>query len=368
MVNQLKHLTLLILLLCSIQLNLAANTPPIAEASDLKAALTHKLIEHISWKNENSIFTFKLGILGQDKKFQQSLLNISKGRKLKQRKINIKVFDRLEDVKDVQALYLCNDQAGDIHNVFSFIKNKNILLLTDQCDDHKYIMLNLAFKENLESFFQVNKANLYIEGFEVSPKLLFLGGSEIDVRELYHKMRSDLVTEKSKVLEQREILKEMTENIFQMKSSITKLDSDISKQKTAVKDKVEQLESLGKIYKDKQSELLRKQNELNDKVTIIKSQANLIDSQKTKITLGNSDLLSLKNNLQIIENNIKVKQNNLDLSLEQVAELQNKIQAKEQQSNELSVILKQKESMIEVKEGTINNQLKKIKWDPIQST
>ena len=98
-------------------------------------------------------------------------------------------------------------------------------------------MLNLVLNENSKNFFEVNKANLFLEGFTATPKLLLLGGSEIDIRELYQKMKLDLVAEKEKVIEQRSILKQMSQNITNMKDDISELDQQLSLQKGEIEKK-----------------------------------------------------------------------------------------------------------------------------------
>ena len=98
-----------------------------AKASHLKVALSIKLIDQINWINGLDFQSFKLGVYGEDTEVIDSFKLISKNQKVKRRRLNIQVIDDLNRLNNINALYLCQDKVHLIHEIYTVLKNKEIL-------------------------------------------------------------------------------------------------------------------------------------------------------------------------------------------------------------------------------------------------
>jgi PAS domain S-box-containing protein len=194
--------------------------------STLKAVMTFQFSEHIVWENEQSIKTFTIGVYGENDVLLDELRQIALKNKIKGKKVEVVKISNLSELRQINLLYVTKTGLNEIDVISSHIEKKNILLVTDAAQDSRFIMLNLIEDQSTTSLhFELNRANMIIENFTINPELLLLGGTEIDVRELYREMRSSLVSEQQKVKEQKELLvnqrskieKQQTELLIQSK-------------------------------------------------------------------------------------------------------------------------------------------------------
>ncbi|MGL1936553.1 MAG: YfiR/HmsC family protein [Fibrobacterales bacterium] len=209
---------------------------------EIKTLITFKLAEHITWANQKSQSVYTTGFIGDDIKQFSELQSYAADSKLKGRNIEVIHVSPNGPIPEVQLLYVDKNNSKSIENIWKQIAKKNILLITEESNDERFIMLNLMYNTNKEVYsFQVNRANLILEGFTIDPNLLLLGGTEVDVRELFVKMRSDLGIEKEKVRSQAQILRE--------------LENEIDKANTVVKDFNKRVQDYDRRIKNQKTEI-----------------------------------------------------------------------------------------------------------------
>ena len=300
-----------------------------------KALLIYQFAKNINHKNDKNLKKYKICFLGDDITTFQELDNvIATNNKIKGKPVELSIINNLDEISDIQLLYVDKTWATKIKQVAYKIENKNILLVSEKCFDAKYIMINILYNQTEKKVsFEVNKANLILEDFTINPELLLTGGKEIDIRELYREMKQELEKEKKEIDRYKQVIKEQTNELANLRKQTDSLSANINSllkkisrnegklnylldsvrlQKIILKSKLIQIkEQEIKLQKNK-DEIKQKEkqanywnDELNKKIRerdkqqkIINKHKNIIDEQKN--ILSNQEITINTKNKQLI--------------------------------------------------------------------
>ncbi len=282
----------------------------------LKAFFSIKVAEQIEWSNNTTIDQFTVGYFGNNKNQFQTLNDLTKSITFKNRKINLIAINDISEIKQTQILIVDKNQSNVLEELWIKIEKKNILLISVENNDPRFIMINLRYNTTDNTYtFDINKANLIIEGFKINPELLLLGGSEVDVRDLYRKMRTDLGVERKRVRVQAARLDTLKLDIKNSNKLISQFDKKIHFQNEQIANKESRLTTLTNDIGRQKHFFTLKENELkkqNSQHARLKKQTAL---QKELIEKDKAQLLNLKK--EIDETNLVIvkKDKTLDSQL-----------------------------------------------------
>jgi len=270
---------------------------------DIKAFLTAKFGEYIQWPNEDKIDTFRIGVFGMDDEQLASLM-ILETFSIKEKPISIHHFTRLNDIGYTHILYLTRDKNSQIERLFASMSGKNTLLVSDRCNDRFRTMINfLPLKDN-KADFEVNKANILNQELTNLPELLLLGGTEIDVAEMYRESQRSLGEVLNQVASLNDSLQRQNQEIQQRKIEIENQKKLINDQERSILSQQEEIDSSRKELASLLTEVEQKQTTLNSKIALINEQLleigrqeTLIESQETGIDQRNNILNELQNDI-----------------------------------------------------------------------
>jgi signal transduction histidine kinase len=285
--------------------------------NQIKAGYLFNYLKNFTWERENKIDTFRVGIYGGDKE----LVDVFKSMEqltAKNKPIHISRFNSLSEITYTHILYVSGERNIFIKDIYDLLKARNTLIVTDRCEYKRYVMINFIYDENSKILFEINSQNLQESNFQVSPRLILLGGNEIDVRKLYIETEKSLSTEKEKV------------ESFEKELSLKK--EEISKMNTKLNKYYNEIESL-------QLKISSQKNELN--TLSIRSHEQKVDLEKKSIILSN--------------------QKNEILSREKkIFEKDQEISAKQKEIDNYSSVLNAQKSEIDKRQATINEQGKTL--------
>lgn len=293
-----------------------------------KAALIFQFAKNISHESYKNIDVYKICFLGEDLKTFQELKKITKNNQINGKPVELYFTNDLQEISDIQLLYIDKTWAKNIEEVWFAIENKNILLISEQCNDAKYIMINIFRDEQKEIIsYAVNKANIIIEGFIIDPELIISSENEIDIRELYREIRLDLENEKQEVERHKEIINKqklelntlhkqadslnadielLLEKIYVTGGKLNYLTDSITKQQKILQLKLEQIEGQEVKLENQKNEIARKENEIIDRKKELDSiiqeknkQQIIIDEQKNTVS-NQKNIISEKNRQLIL--------------------------------------------------------------------
>lgn len=98
----------------------------------------------------------------------------------------------MTDIEHVHLIYISKDREENLVEIYDRIEGKNILLVSEAYDDKRIIMINFFETKDKKVLFEINKANIINQGLAVLPDMVFLGGTEIDVAEIYRESQQSL--------------------------------------------------------------------------------------------------------------------------------------------------------------------------------
>lgn len=260
----------------------------------LKVAVIFNLANYFTWQKPNKTFT--IGYYGKNEATKNELQNIAKNRKIKDANIVIKDIVNIQDINNINILYVANEFNITVPELFQITVEKEILLVTEYMNNNLYSMINFIENEtdNKKLAFSVNKQNILLAKLTYKPELLLYGGTEVDVKNLYREIQNLLAVERQNVktlkeendgiekeiLKKNEQIQELEKNILKANNIFLSLNDTISIQKTSIKTQQEKLEAQIEEYKDmlyRYKTLTNTFEKINDDINKQKKQLSELD-------------------------------------------------------------------------------------------
>jgi signal transduction histidine kinase len=255
----------------------------------MKMVMIYKFSQHVEWENEEAIDTFHIGVYGNAPDLMREML-LLESVPLKEKPISIIQFTRFRELDRTHVLYITPDRNSEIERITEKIRGNNTLLITDRHDDQNRIMINFLPLVNNKIQFEVNKANMINAKLGAMPDLLLLGGTEIDVAQLYKESQDAHQQVLRQVSRLYDSLKIQGKEIEARNREIENQNILIEHQTEAIRLKEEEINSREKELEKLTSEIQRTMQTLNSKNEQIKSQLARIAKQEEEIENRNSVL------------------------------------------------------------------------------
>lgn len=325
-----RNLKIFPLILTFIAVLAAVGAKAQVSTEKIKAAYIYRLSQNIEWENEQNITAFNIVFYEDDKTLYQELELITKGKTLKEKPITLKKITSIDQISltKTHIVYLGEGKKAEIEKVLKKIAGHNILLISDNSSEQKFVMINFIYPENKISF-EVNKKTIIDQRLIIMPKLLLLGGSEIDVRELYKEQEKELEAEKKLVLEQQKALAQQEKKIKALNVEIEEKLKAIKKQEIEIIAKQAQITEQQRKLKQVEIKVIEKErllsskiNELKTKEDKIAEKENVIKSQNSKVSEGEKILAKQNQEIEQRQKEIKeqeelLKQKNIQISTQE---------------------------------------------------
>lgn len=252
--------------------------------SDIISAYVYNFAKNVQWQNEDLLNEFSFLIVGNDEDLFRAMKSLSKSKLLRNKPIKVSQAEELNNIENLQLIFITKDNEKKLVDIFDKIEGKNILLITDSFKDKRLIMINFLELKNETLHFEINKANIINQHIKIMEEIILMGGSEVDVAELYKEGQQSLrkLQKNTKTLEN---------NLAQLEKTIISKTNEIETHKDSLNRYTQKIVEQQKIL-DKQSILLiNSQNELSEELKKIAEQQKIFD-------LKSKELEDQKNALQ----------------------------------------------------------------------
>jgi signal transduction histidine kinase len=260
----------------------SVKTYPQVSYNDLKSGLIIQFAKNIDWPEKSINRSFTIGFLGQD----TTTFNIIQNQALqiKNKPVLLKWVKDLSQLSDINLLYVDITRVLDIESIAKEVENRHILLVSEQSNNSKYIMLNITYDAD-QGFisFDINRANIIIEGLGINPELLLFGASEVDIRELFREMKKSLDRQSEEVDSQKKVISKNQDQIGSLKT-------DIHIKETRNQELEESMNSLTSSIGEKQKHLDEVSTELAGQNSKLVNQSQQIENQKERLKLQEENL------------------------------------------------------------------------------
>lgn len=317
--NRIQILSALVLVLISL-----ASFGQTLKPEKVQANWIFNIASVSDWENEDQYEKFRIGIIGYSPVIDE-LKNLASQRKLKDKDVEVIIFKKVKDIKNIHILYVDIDRNESIKQIYEQIEENGVLLITDRCEKKQYIMINFLSLEAKAKQFEVNKQNIEKENIDISPKVLLQGGSILDLRNIYRESEQRLKDEQEKVEQARNQIKKQ-------KKEIAKQQKEIEEQAFAIKKQTQRLN-------EQKAEIILQQTKLDD--------------QKQKLE-------QQQNKLSEIVDEVKQKQAALREKMEVLSQQEVKIEAQQDEIKEHNKVLSQQKDAIKEQQARIDNQKKTL--------
>lgn len=295
--------------------------------TEVKTMFIYQFASNIRWKNEKKLRYFKIAVYVPEKKLLPDLYKLTQNKTLRGKPVKILHSNNFKELlkSNPQIIYVNESRNYELNLLLNRIKGKSILLITDNSIQKKLIMINFIYSSEKTIGFEINKKIITDHNLEILPKLLLLGGNELDIIELYKKQEIILNREKEKVDNLKKELAKQKGIVNKLNIEIKKKLIQLENQKKEIiilSDKIDtQKKTLSEVQKNiekQKSLLISKINELNNKKLKIYKKEKIIIEQNQKVKEAQKKLADL-----ISE--INIKQKKIDNQTEQLSSKENKI-------------------------------------------
>jgi PAS domain S-box-containing protein len=264
---------------------------------------------NVFWSDENSISNFVIGVYGSETNIFNELVELSKTKTIKEKKFTVVQFKKVRDITPVQVLFVESSSNGDVKSIFEKI-TYNTLLITDQCPDNGYIMINFL-ASNSKKRFEINRKNALDGGISYSDNMLVHGGDEVVIKEIYTKTENQLQKEKQKLEKQRALLAKQTADLSILNADNDKERKENERQKEINSKQITEMKNQQKQLEDQRSQmdivqrnlavlqgkLISNSKQVNDQIKNINIKEKLAKEKNAKIQ---SQIAEIEKNKKLI--------------------------------------------------------------------
>ena len=295
----------------------------------IKVAYTYNFMKNITWQNEAKLDKYRLLIISKNDTLKNMFSMLASRKQLKDKNLEILIYDEKKNYKNIQAIYIDENFSEVYEKLFFEYEKENTLFISDDYRDKKQVMINLIKNETKLSF-EINKANILNRALEISPNLILLGGTEIDVAKLYKSSQDALKEQKETInsLNQKIEAKNLELNfkinsIEEQKVVINNQTKNIKSYEEKLNNQAKLLEEQKKQLNEIQTNIESEKNKLSNAIINVKDKEGIVETlinlqkdkqlefEKTKKDLEflNSQIEEQKNNLLVKENIISDQKN-----------------------------------------------------------
>ncbi len=218
--------------------------------------------EYISWENIGE--TFDIAVLGVGESgLLEEFKMASKSRKLKNKPINIKYFATVNDISQVEIVYLHHRQGIDLKSVLPKMYNNHTLLVTENYGYDESMINFIEFGEDFH--FTVSTDRIQKAGLLVAPRLLSFSITEQgDWEAVFNRLEEEnqlIESQSAELYRLKNLVSEQEELLNSLKGRVISQREELGSQNVAIKRSIDLLnEQSEKIQKQKRElEILQRQ-------------------------------------------------------------------------------------------------------------
>jgi len=286
---------LLILVSFTVNSTHAATLPE----ENLLAVYIFKLAEHIQWENSSQKKHYHFHLIDNNNEIEGRLRKISEIKKLHGKEL--KITRSTEHIPNsVELIFVAKNAIEKYPQIFSATQNTNTLLVSHSLKNDRIALINLQENSNNEISFKINKANILSRNLNLNPDIILMGGTEIDVAQLYKEGLQNLEAQN----QQLNILKQ---DITSHKTKGNQLKVDLDKTKNEELRLSRQLSDAEKKINQQNSEIERLQKQIeNEKTNLERLRLNTLEIKKA-ITQKNKVIRDSEEKYSQLESDISEK-------------------------------------------------------------
>lgn len=316
---------------------------------DLQSVMIHKVIQLTEWPNETSKKHINIGVFGSSSSYISMLKNRYQNRDIRNKKLVISRFDPFSSKDDIQVLIIKNSHNQDLKPLSEQLKNRNILLISEDSNDKKYLMVNLFSTTEGNLGFEINRSNIILANLKISKDIVLAGGTELDVAEIFDQAVTDLSDTKEELNLKKIEIQQQSLLLAQQQIRIKELDKSIWDQQA-------KLAQQNKSIANKNTELNSKELKLKELKTELATQINIINNSTDALERIEDNLKTSSQSLAKQEVKNLTLTEKIESNLELLEQQKASLKEKEDELNDKNIQLSQADKTVSQQESTIQTQ------------
>ncbi len=220
--------------LFAVGLLLTCSTPTTAQLSreEIVAAYLYRIAENINWPNAAKIDTYRLHLITDNHQIQPVLEQFAERQALHGKPVRVTRSNAIAIPPNVHLVYLDKRKSGKYPELVHQASDRPLLLVSDNLTQNPSIMVNLIDSQEGRVQFEINRANIRAQGLGVHPDIILLGGTEVDVADLYRASQASLESQRRRASLLEQAVAAEQERLARMQAK-TEQQADIIHQQQA---------------------------------------------------------------------------------------------------------------------------------------
>jgi signal transduction histidine kinase len=212
------------------------------------------------------------------------------------------------DFNTTCLVFIGEDKLDLYSQIYNKTKETEVLLVSENYTKKKEILLNIFDTDDNKLLFEINKGNIYQRNIRIKDEILMMGGTEIDLVELYLKSQQKLNASDSMLRVSNLNLKKLGDEMKITEREIEGLKAEITKQKEERQKLIDEILDYSKkieIHKAEYNNSLKKLDSYNDSLKLAKNQ---IESSVDELRKFKVEIKIDRQKLNQLNNDIKQKE------------------------------------------------------------
>lgn len=300
----------------------------------VKAAYIYNFLKYIEWPNEGSLEAIRIGFIGSDSEYLDEVLKIQ-NKTIRGKQLVVHAIKNPQDIQRFQVIVAARNTGPEIKEISRKLFGKHTLFITDNIQDKQLTMLNFIYPSPDKVRFELNRYNLIYEKLKISPDIVIMGGTELDVAELIKDMDKELGASQTALREQTLRLDEVNKQVELKQNQINKQSLDLIRLR---------------------QEAEEKQSQLAAQASLITNQTQTLAQQKEELANAKTELESTKTLLSTLKNELLSLDMALEDSTKKLSSRRNEIASKESSISNLSALIEQNKDLLAEQQAQIESQ------------
>jgi len=242
------------------------------------AAFIFQLVENIYWADEAEIKKYRIHLVDSSPKVTEQLTQIAEVKQMHERPFEVSRSNDSGIPNDAHVVYISSDNVARYSKIFDQTKGRNVLLISDELVDQRKVMINLRYREDKKLRFEINKANILNQNLMISPDIILLGGTEIDVAKLYRETQTQLEEQEQELASRGREIASKDQDIASRDRELASKDRELDSREQELASLDVELKSLGKILTQTRQKSHALAQKIQDQKNKFEKQQSLSDS------------------------------------------------------------------------------------------
>ncbi|MDF1881205.1 DUF4154 domain-containing protein [Sulfurimonas sp. MAG313] len=304
---------------------------------------------YTSWPNSIKNEKFEIYILSSNQILLSTFKKLTKGQKIHGKFIKIEQGTKNNIPFTTNLVFVDTSHLKSYKKVYEYFDGRPVLIISKGYDNKRLVMINLSTTKKKLLHFEINKANILNQGLKINPKIILLGGTELDVAKLYKGAKYSLMQKEKELENQIKKAKSLDKEIKKSKAMNLSLQHEIQKKSNALKSTKFKILKLNKDKLRLQKDVSKVSKEVKNQKSILKQEKASTQKIRDDYAKANTQLDTMSTMLFSQEKKVKEKETKLST-------LTQKIQQKVQEFQSLQDNLASQDLQIQDQDQTISNQ------------